>query len=88
MAVQAMARAGFDPMALVSYLQRVQPSSAFPDSLLPTRDERVSAMKQVIERLPASKYPETRSEFPDIQVRILPLVKGPQSAGPPALRRD
>jgi predicted Zn-dependent protease len=38
LAVQTMAQAGFDPMALVRYIERVQPAAA----ALPDRDQRVA----------------------------------------------
>jgi predicted Zn-dependent protease len=88
LAVKAMAHAGFDPTALVSYVQRVQSPFTKPLSLEPTRDERVSAMNLMIEQLPALKYEVTRSEFVDIQERITPSIKRPRSIDPPTLRRN
>jgi beta-barrel assembly-enhancing protease len=88
LAVKAMAHAGFDPSALVSYVQRVQAPSTKPLSFQPTRDERVSAMNLIIEQLPASNYEETRSEFVEIQERIPRSIKRPPSVGPPTLRRN
>jgi beta-barrel assembly-enhancing protease len=87
LAVKAMARAGFDPAALVNYLQRVQAPFTKPLSFEPTRDERVSAMNLMIEHLPALNYEETRSEFVEIQERIPRPVRRPPSVGPPTLQR-
>jgi predicted Zn-dependent protease len=65
LAVKAMARAGFDPAALVRYVQRVQaPPTTKPLSFEPTRDERVSAMNLTIEQLPALTYEEIQERIP------------------------
>jgi beta-barrel assembly-enhancing protease len=65
LAVKAMARAGFDPTALVRYVQRVQaPPTTKPLSFEPTRDERVSAMNLTIEQLPALTYEEIQDRIP------------------------
>ena len=55
-AVQTMALAGFDPEALVRYIQRVQPPSdgtAKGHTSVPDRDSRVAAIRSAIEKLPS-----------------------------------
>jgi predicted Zn-dependent protease len=63
LAVHAMAGAGFDPTALVSYVKRVQPPETERFSFLQAVVERVTAMDSIVERLPSSDYEETTSEF-------------------------
>jgi predicted Zn-dependent protease len=60
LAVHAMAEAGFEPAALASYISRVQPpeDAAHPQafSSLPARDQRVAALREAIQKLPARIY--------------------------------
>lgn len=90
LAVGVMARAGFDPMEFVSYIQRVQiePPRPGPLSSLPGRDERVTAMNPIIERLPRATYRQAQGDFIGIQDRIRRFTQRPPSAGPPALMRN
>jgi predicted Zn-dependent protease len=74
-AVQAMARAGFDPNALVDYTQRVQPRQTGRFSPLPDRDERLDAMKVIIGRLQASSYKEASSEFAAVQEKAASYIQ-------------
>jgi predicted Zn-dependent protease len=66
LAVQTMARAGFNPRALMHYLQRVQVgragtlSKAF--SPLPDRDQRLANMWSAIEKLPTADYAAIASD--------------------------
>jgi predicted Zn-dependent protease len=89
LAIEIVAHAGFDPTALVNYIQRIQPQESLlgPLSLLPTRNERVESMNSVIDRLPPSNYEETRSEFAEIQERIRSYAQPLRPAGAPTLRR-
>jgi len=89
LAVEIMAHANFDPTALVSYIQRVQPQEPplGPLLFLPTRNERVHSMNSVIERLPASNYEETSSAFLEIRERTRSYVQPPRKAGVRTLRR-
>jgi predicted Zn-dependent protease len=75
LAVRAMARARFDPKALVDYTERVQPSQTERFSSLPPRDERVAAMDLIIGRLPAVDYEETTSEFVAVQEKTAQYIK-------------
>jgi predicted Zn-dependent protease len=80
LALPAMAGAGFDPAALVRYIQR----SSFPG-----RDQRVAQMRAVIEHLPPSNYSESSTEFANIQSEVRRLTTRPASAdGPPTLKRS
>jgi predicted Zn-dependent protease len=71
-AVQAMAAAGFDPDALVRYVERTQTvGSVF--SSLPPRADRVAALRQAIRKFPPGTY-SMSEEFSRIQdaVRMPP----------------
>ena len=83
LAVQAMARAGFDPQALVSYIKRVQTPQTEIFSALPARDERVAAMNLIIERLPRFGYEETTDAFVANRERILRSAEGGNTPRPP-----
>jgi predicted Zn-dependent protease len=77
-AVQTMAAAGYDPMALVRYIEHTQPASNQLFSALPPRAERVDSLKQAIDRaigqLPSKSY-SMSEDFGRIQdaVRIPPI---------------
>jgi predicted Zn-dependent protease len=65
-AVSAMSRAGFDPGALLRYVERVQP----PDgriSQLPPRAERIAGLQAAIQNLPPADYVQSSDEFYRIQ---------------------
>jgi predicted Zn-dependent protease len=64
-AVAIMSRAGFDPEALVRYLDRVQLESGVR-SPLPARSERIAALQRVIRGLPLANYSQSE-EFYEIQ---------------------
>jgi predicted Zn-dependent protease len=93
LAVQTMARAGFDPMALLRYIQRVQPPSApGPEkvsSALPDQDQRAANMRWIIEKLPPASYPAPAGEFTSVQQELLRLTErqAPLQA-PPTLKRS
>jgi predicted Zn-dependent protease len=77
LAIGMMAGAGCDPDALVRYIGRVQPQ---PDgttpkvySPLPERDQRLTAMEQAIQGLPARAY-SSGEEFPPIQDEVRRLA--------------
>ena len=56
-AAQVMADAGYDPLALAAYIDRTQPvprSAVF--SALPTKEQRVTGLRNAIEALPARAY--------------------------------
>lgn len=73
LAVQTIGRAGFDPSALVSYIQRVQTPQTMSFSSLPDSEERVAEMNLIIERLPAMTY-QTSAAFAAIQDKLQRLT--------------
>ncbi len=92
LAVQTMAHAGFNPAALVRYIERVQlqPAANEPKvfSALPDRDERIARMRLLIEHVQPSNYAAPGEEFTAIQreVRRLMEQRTPFKA-PPSLKR-
>jgi beta-barrel assembly-enhancing protease len=85
LAVPIMARAGFDPSALIRYIQRVQrdpPASGAPFSALPARDERVAALENAIAFLPAREY-AVGSDFARIQEDVRRAASITQSPNHP-----
>lgn len=62
-AVIAMSAAGFDPLALLDYIERVQPVNAI-FTPLPPRAERIAALEKTIRELPSrASFIEDSSEF-------------------------
>jgi len=80
-AVLAMPRAGFDPAALLRYVERVQPPDQ-PHSPFPARAARVAALRETIRDLPPATYAQS-DEFYRIQERARPAPPKPQP--PPSL---
>jgi beta-barrel assembly-enhancing protease len=93
LAVQTMARAGFDLVALVRYIERVrrQPNAGVPEfsAALPDRDQRAARMRLLIENMQPSIYAAPGVEFTAIQREVRRLVerRAPVDA-PPTLRRN
>src|SRR5262249_33514405 len=59
LAIQILARAGYDPNALVRYIERVQPgvsTSPAVFSSMPPREERIAGMLSAIANLPPTNY--------------------------------
>jgi predicted Zn-dependent protease len=56
LAVQTMARAGFEPAALVRFVSRVQKDTSTRFSSMPAREQRVATMRSVIEKLPEQEF--------------------------------
>jgi predicted Zn-dependent protease len=83
LAVQTMARAGFDPLALVRYLERAHASR------LPDREQRLAAMRSAVQTLPERNYaPAGGEEFVAVQEELRSLRGEPLPAkAPPSLRR-
>ena len=69
-AAPAMARAGFDPTALLRYIERTQtkPENAAVGafSTLPPRDERIAALQGLLRNLPPTSSPSSEA-FTSIQ---------------------
>ena len=93
LAVQVMARAGFDPKALVRYIQRVQVRPAGTMSKAyspePDRDRRVATMLSAIEKLPVVDYAAAEpAEFAAAQQEVRRLAERPaRTKAPPSLMR-
>ncbi|MEO8595610.1 MAG: M48 family metalloprotease [Candidatus Solibacter sp.] len=96
--VEAMAHAGFDPAALVRYLERVRPGPPGTQpkvfSRLPDHDQRIAALGAAIARLPQARYAEPATEFAAIREEVAPLMAQPENnpatrqRQPPTLRRQ
>ena len=67
LAIPLLASAGFDPSALARYIARVQPPSSTPSAVLPSRDQRLAAMRPIIQRFPLAYSQVSSSEFIAIQ---------------------
>ena len=93
LAVQTMARAGFDPNALVRYVERVQvqPTGTMSKSYspIPDRDERIAALLATIEKLPKIDYTVAPpDEFATARQELRRLTEQPlRSGAPPSLMR-
>jgi len=92
LAVQTIARAGFNPRALVEYLRRVQvqPAGAISKaySPLPDRDQRLAAMLSAIEKLPTVDYAAVApAEFAAARQELRSLTKPGRPQHPPTLMR-
>jgi predicted Zn-dependent protease len=89
--VQTMARAGYDPMALVRYIERVhlQPGPATRSSALPDREERLAALRSVIETLRPAGYAAPTGELAAVQEELRRLMERPASSeARPTLKRS
>lgn len=89
LAAEMMARAGYDPAALVRYIERLQidrtgPSKAF--SPLPSREIRIAELAETIQDLPARVY-SSSDEFPRIQEEVRGLTEKPVRRAP-SLRKS
>ncbi|MGH9720742.1 MAG: M48 family metalloprotease [Bryobacteraceae bacterium] len=88
-ALPMMARAGYDPSALLRYVDRVQVDEKIRlHSAVPARDERIDKIKRAIADLPARVYTGDNIEFEHVRAEVRALeaqaVKPPE---PPSLRR-
>jgi predicted Zn-dependent protease len=83
LAVETMARAGFDPQALVRYVRRVQYAPS-------VRDERVPSLTAAIENLPAANCAAAPSDdFATARQEVRRLVEQPvrPEAAPSLVRK-
>jgi hypothetical protein len=83
-----MAAAGYDPQALVNYVDRLLPADVAPPSplsALPGRNARLEALRKAMEGLPATAYP-AHDGFAAIQEAVARLDVKPAKA-PPRLAR-
>ena len=77
LAVEPMARTGYDPMALVRYLERVQPTTG-----------RIANLRPAIETLPPANYAAPSDELTAAQHEVRRLTESPaRSKAPPTLKR-
>jgi predicted Zn-dependent protease len=75
-AVNVMAAAGFDSLALLEYIRRTQPARTAKSekySVLPPRDERISALETAVAGLP-SRPGQPSEEFKAIQEIVRDLT--------------
>jgi predicted Zn-dependent protease len=90
LAVQVLSESGYEPAALLRYVQRRQPDATMARvfSALPPKADRVAALEQAIAALPPRTYSES-SEFPAIQAEARRLVapEPPPEFRRPTLRR-
>jgi predicted Zn-dependent protease len=91
-AVETLVRAGFDPNALVRYIERVQARSggAQKASRIPDRDQRVASLLAAIRRLPGIDFTHAPSnEFAAAGNEVRRLVdQTAHSPTPPSLLRQ
>jgi predicted Zn-dependent protease len=93
LAVQTLARAGFDPNALMRYVERVQVQPTVPTSNryspIPDRDEHMAALSATIQKLPKVDYAVAPTdEFAAAQREARRLMEEPvRSKVPPSLMR-
>jgi len=69
-AAGVMARAGYDPVALINYIQRLQskaPAGSPLTSSMPPRTARVQTIEEVTRELPAGAYPSNNAQFRVVQ---------------------
>jgi predicted Zn-dependent protease len=80
-AVPTMAAAGYDPAALLRYISRVQPETTGQLRVfdpMPTRDDRIAAIKGAILKL---------DEFRRVQDAVRSSMPKPPESRPPTLKR-
>jgi len=78
LALDTMALAGFDPRALVRYVERVHPDST----------ERLAVMRSAIDGLPPADYAAPTAEFAAVQQEVRRLMeRGVVPKLPPTLKR-
>jgi predicted Zn-dependent protease len=78
-AVLAMSRAGFDPVALLRFIDRMQRPDN-PRSPFPPRGTRLAALREAISAIPPANY-AANDEFYSMQNRVRPAPRSP----PPSL---
>jgi predicted Zn-dependent protease len=72
-AARTMAAAGFDPLALARYIERVHTDAPSVFSPLPAREQRIASLKETIRVLPAGTYTSGEG-FAAIQDNVRRLV--------------
>jgi predicted Zn-dependent protease len=90
LAARISAAAGYDPQALVRYIDRSQTDQPNPErSPLPPREERIASLTEFIRTLPDNTF-SAGPEFQSIrdEVRRLLNQPPPEKKEPPSLRRN
>src|ERR1051326_2159682 len=88
-AVRIMDGAGYDPCALLNYIDRLQPASTDRPSArssMPSHDERIAVLTEAIQALPSATYSSSDEEFQQIQQEVRRLMPV-RTDEPPTLRR-
>lgn len=76
LAVQTMALAGYEPSALLRYIDRMQTGAIGQlHSPLPPRERRIASLKQAIAELPPRDYSSGSGQFERSQKEVRGLVK-------------
>ena len=86
LAVAAMARAGYDPAALLTYIDRLQPAATDPNPLrsaMPSHDERIAGLQAAIQALPPATYSLDNAEFRAVQEEVRRLMPALTDEWPP-----
>jgi predicted Zn-dependent protease len=91
--IRAMSQTGFDPSALLRYIERVQPADTPLRErriLLPLRSVRLSHLKGEISRLAPREYFYHREEWEEIQTLTSNLTQAEpdKPRAPPTLMRN
>jgi predicted Zn-dependent protease len=84
LAAQIMARAGYDPVALVRYIKRLQTERTDQRkrfSPLPSRDSRASRIERLIRKLPARTY-SSSDKYQRIREEVRGLTEKPTPRAP------
>jgi predicted Zn-dependent protease len=72
--VAAMARAGWDPAALLRYIERMQPPDNSKSSPLPARETRIANLQEAIALVPPGTYSET-ADFSNVRDQFSPAPR-------------
>jgi predicted Zn-dependent protease len=89
-AAQVMAKAAYDPSALVAYIDRVQVDPEKPQlSPLPLKQERIAAITEAIAAIPPREYPVISVDFERVreEVQRIAAAGEPKPIVAPSLRR-
>ena len=85
---QATARAGYDPAALVRYVDRMQVDKQPAErSALPAREERLGHLERTIRELPQRQYTAESADFEQVREAVR-AAAADSPRKPPTLRRQ
>jgi predicted Zn-dependent protease len=92
LAIRNMAQSGFDPKALIRYVERVHQAESRSEPRVPvlTREERLAGLKAAIEALGAAEYAEgSQADFLAARREVeLSVKSNVRSKTPPSLVRN